>query len=139
VRQTDFSNEEAVGFLADRLSRIGIEAKLVKLGAQEGDAVIIGKEDNAVVFDFKPSVEAGAEMLGRRGEDERLREERPSATRRRDIQEQMPDRSETETRADVARRIDRSKVAPKTITSSGIGPMSYEIGSKDDPDRDEDE
>ncbi|WP_107767847.1 GTPase ObgE [Nocardioides terrigena] len=136
VRQTDFSNEEAVGFLADRLNRLGIEDKLVKLGAQEGDAVIIGHEDNAVVFDFKPSVEAGAEMLGRRGEDERLREERPSATRRRDIQEQMPERSETETRADVARRIDRTKTAPQTVTSSGIGPMSYEIGSADDPDWD---
>jgi GTP-binding protein len=35
----------------------------------------------------------------------------------------MPERSETETRADVARRIDR------------VGPMSYEIGSDDDPDR----
>ncbi|QIK77072.1 GTPase ObgE [Nocardioides piscis] len=140
VRQTDFSNEEAVGFLADRLNRIGIEDRLVKLGAQEGDAVIIGQEGNAVVFDFKPSVEAGAEMLGRRGEDERLREERPSATRRRDIQEQMPERSENETRADVARRIDRSgKAAPKQTNSSGIGPMSYEIGSKDDPDRDGEE
>ncbi len=139
VRQTDFSNEEAVGFLADRLNRIGIEDRLVKLGAHEGDAVIIGHEDDAVVFDFKPSVEAGAEMLGRRGEDERLREERPAATRRRDIQEQMPERSETETRADVARRIDRTKAAPTTVTSSGIGPMSYEIGSKDDPDRADDE
>jgi GTPase len=137
VRQTDFSNEEAVGFLADRLNRLGVEDRLVKLGAEEGDAVIIGPEDNAVVFDFKPSVEAGAEMLGRRGEDERLREERPSATRRRDIQEQMPERAETETRADVARRIDRSgKAAPKQVTSSGIGPMSYEIGTSDDPDWD---
>jgi GTPase len=137
VRQTDFSNEEAVGFLADRLNRLGVEERLVKLGAQEGDAVIIGPEDNAVVFDFKPSIEAGAEMLGRRGEDERLREERPSATRRRDIQEQMPDRAETETRADVARRVDRSgKGASGTITSSGVGPMSYEIGSADDPDWD---
>ena len=113
VRQTDFSNEEAVGFLADRLNRLGIEDKLVKLGALEGDTVLIGHPDNAVVFDFKPSVEAGAEMLGRRGEDERLREERPAATRRRDIQEQMPERSETETRADVARRIDRTKAAPQ--------------------------
>lgn len=139
VRQTDFGNEEAVGFLADRLNRIGIEDKLITLGAQEGDTVLIGHPDNAVVFDFKPSVETGAEMLGRRGEDERLREERPAATRRKDIQEQMPDRSETETRADVARRIDRSKVAPKTVTSSGIGPMSYEIGTKDDPDWDGDE
>lgn len=137
VRQTDFGNEEAVGFLADRLSRIGIEDRLLKLGAQENDPVLIGPEDNAVVFDFKPSVETGAEMLGRRGEDERLREERPAATRRKDIQEQMPERAEAETRADVARRIDRSKsAAPKVVNSSGIGPMAYEIGSKDDPDWD---
>ena len=37
----------------------------------------------------------------------------------------MPERSETETRADVARRLDK----PETY-----GPMSYEIGSADDPD-----
>ena len=42
VRQTDFSNDEAVGFLADRLNRLGIEEKLVELGAVEGDAVLIG-------------------------------------------------------------------------------------------------
>ena len=30
VAQTDFANDEAVGFLADRLARIGIEAKLVE-------------------------------------------------------------------------------------------------------------
>jgi GTP-binding protein len=136
VRQTDFSNEEAVGFLADRLNRLGVEAKLVELGAEEGDAVLIGHPDNAVVFDFKPSIEAGAEMLGRRGEDERLREERPSSTRRRDIDQGMETKEEHEARADVARRIDRTKVAPKTVTSSGIGPMAYEIGSKDDPDWD---
>src|SRR3954449_7795786 len=42
VRQTDFSNDEAVGFLADRLNRLGVEARLVRLGAQEGDTVLIG-------------------------------------------------------------------------------------------------
>ena len=42
VRQTDFSNDEAVGFLADRLNRLGVEARLVALGAVEGDAVLIG-------------------------------------------------------------------------------------------------
>ena len=77
VRQTDFSNEEAVGFLADRLNRLGVEVKLAQMGAEEGDTVLIGADDNSVVFDFKPSVEAGAEMLGRRGEDERLREAPP--------------------------------------------------------------
>src|SRR6476661_10826954 len=36
VRQTDFSNDEAVGFLADRLNRLGVETRLLELGAQEG-------------------------------------------------------------------------------------------------------
>ncbi|CAM3548052.1 GTPase ObgE [Nocardioides zeicaulis] len=139
VRQTDFSNEEAVGFLADRLNRLGVELKLAKMGAQEGDTVIIGPESNAVVFDFKPSIEAGAEMLGRRGEDERLREERPARGRRRDIAEGMESKAEEEARADVARRLDaeRQKKGPnRSSGSSGVGPMAYEIGTKDDPDWD---
>jgi GTPase len=77
VRQTDFSNDEAVGFLADRLNRLGVEARLLELGATAGDDVIIGGSadgigDDAVVFDFDPQIVAGAEMLGRRGEDQRL-------------------------------------------------------------------
>ncbi len=72
VRQTDFSNDEAVGFLADRLNRLGVEARLLELGATAGDDVLIGDEDDAVVFDFDPQITAGAEILGRRGEDERL-------------------------------------------------------------------
>jgi GTPase len=77
VRQTDFSNDEAVGFLADRLNRLGVEARLLELGATAGDDVIIGGSadgtgDDAVVFDFDPQIAAGAEMLGRRGEDQRL-------------------------------------------------------------------
>ena len=109
MRQTDFSNDEAVGFLADRLNRLGIERTLVQLGAVEGDTVLIGHPDNAVVFDFKPGIDAGAEMLGRRGEDQRFDEQRPAVGRRRAIQEAMPERAETETRADVARRIDRRR------------------------------
>ncbi len=72
IRQTDFSNDEAVGFLSDRLNRLGVEQKLVELGAVEGDPVLIGHPDNAVVFDFKPGIDAGAQMLGRRGEDQRF-------------------------------------------------------------------
>jgi len=124
VRQTDFSNDEAVGFLADRLNRLGVEDRLVKLGAEEGDTVLIGHPDNSVVFDFKPGIEAGAEMLGRRGEDQRFDESRPARQRRREIEELMGDRAENETRADVARRLDRP----------GFGPQAYEIGSADDPD-----
>jgi GTP-binding protein len=72
VRQTDFANDEAVGFLADRLNRLGVEDELLKLGASAGDDVVIGDEDNAVVFDFDPQITAGAEVLGRRGEDLRI-------------------------------------------------------------------
>jgi GTP-binding protein len=86
VRQTDFSNDEAVGYLADRLNRLGVEDELVKAGAKSGDGVAIGPEDEAVVFDWEPSLAAGAEMLGRRGEDHRFDAPRPAASRRRDRQ-----------------------------------------------------
>ena len=112
VRQTDFANEEAVGFLADRLNRLGVEDQLLAAGAVEGDAVLIGESDNAVVFDFRPMVETGAELLGRRGEDARFADPRPSARRRQEIDEAMAERLEGETRADVARRRDRSRDRP---------------------------
>ena len=86
VRQTDFNNDEAVGYLADRLNRLGVEEELMKTGARTGDGVAIGPEENAVVFDWEPTVMAGAEMLGRRGEDHRFEAPRPAAQRRRDRQ-----------------------------------------------------
>ncbi len=91
VRQTDFSNDEAVGYLADRLNRLGVEDKLMKAGARAGDGVAIGPEENAVVFDWEPTVMAGAEMLGRRGEDHRLDVPRPAAQRRRDREAERDD------------------------------------------------
>lgn len=84
VRQTDFTNDEAVGYLADRFARLGIEAELIELGAVPGDAVAIGAGDDPVVFDFAPQIEAGAELLARRGQDERLEQVRPSVQRRRE-------------------------------------------------------
>ncbi|MFD7645355.1 GTPase ObgE [Kitasatospora sp. NPDC059795] len=86
VRQTDFANDEAVGYLADRLARLGIEQELWKVGAKEGDTVVIGPEENAVVFDWEPTMAAGAEMLGRRGEDHRFETQRPAVDRRREKQ-----------------------------------------------------
>lgn len=70
VNQTDFTNDEAVGYLADRLNRLGVEDELLKRGAQVGDDVVIGD----VVFDFQPQVGAGAELLGPRGADLRMSE-----------------------------------------------------------------
>jgi GTP-binding protein len=71
VRQTDFSNDEAVGYLADRLEKLGIEEALAKAGAQAGAEVLIGPEDNAVVFDWDPTVNMGA-RVGPRGTDSRV-------------------------------------------------------------------
>src|SRR5581483_11491447 len=91
VRQTDFNNDEAVGYLADRLNRLGVEEELMKAGARAGDGVAIGGEEDAVVFDWEPSMAAGAEMLGRRGEDHRFEAPRPAAQRRRDRQAERDD------------------------------------------------
>ena len=74
VRQTDFSNDEAVGYLADRLARLGVEAALLEAGATAGCEVRIGSQDNSVVFDWEPTIEAGGSstISSRRGFDERL-------------------------------------------------------------------
>jgi GTP-binding protein len=37
VQQTNFANEEAVSYLADRLARMGVEDELISLGAVPGD------------------------------------------------------------------------------------------------------
>jgi GTP-binding protein len=69
VRQTDFSNDEAVGYLADRLARLGVEEALAKAGAEAGAEVLIGEPDDAVVFDWEP---AASMASGPDGHDRRL-------------------------------------------------------------------
>ncbi|MFG1659280.1 GTPase ObgE [Micromonospora chersina] len=69
VKQTNFDNDEAVGFLADRLARLGVEEKLAKAGAQAGDLVRIGDRE----FDWQPTLYAGVDFVpGNRGTDVRL-------------------------------------------------------------------
>jgi GTP-binding protein len=74
VRQTDFVNDEAVGYLADRLARLGVEEALAEAGARPGDMVTIGVH----TFDWEPSTPAGVAALGgapqsgNRGTDPRL-------------------------------------------------------------------
>ncbi|SDY07665.1 GTP-binding protein [Modestobacter sp. DSM 44400] len=74
VRQTDFTNDEAVGYLADRLNRLGVEEQLAKVGAVPGDAITVGD----VTFDWEPTLPAGilsieeTAGLGGRGTDTRL-------------------------------------------------------------------
>lgn len=70
VRQTQFDNDEAVGYLADRLARLGVEQQLAKLGAMPGATVTIGD----FVFDFEPTSGMADDEYQptRRGTDERL-------------------------------------------------------------------
>lgn len=68
VRQTDFANDEAVGYLADRLARLGVEEALSKAGAQPGAEVTIGD----VTFDWAPTGVPAEDVLGPRGTDYRL-------------------------------------------------------------------
>ncbi|HYQ66689.1 GTPase ObgE [Actinophytocola sp.] len=69
VRQTAFDNDEAVGYLGDRLARLGVEEVLAKRGAKPGCPVTIG----GVTFDWEPSTPAGIDMvMHERGADPRL-------------------------------------------------------------------
>jgi len=70
VRQTQFDNDEAVGYLADRLARLGVEDELAAQGARPGATVTIGE----FVFDFQPTGGMADEHYQptRRGQDERL-------------------------------------------------------------------
>lgn len=72
VEQTDFTNDEAVGYLADRLQKLGIEDALVKAGATAGSTVVIGP-GSGVVFDWEPTITSAAEVqMGSRGTDLRV-------------------------------------------------------------------
>lgn len=69
IAQTAFDNDEAVGYLGDRLARLGVEDELLKKGARAGCAVTIGD----VTFDWEPQTPAGVDMqMSGRGTDIRL-------------------------------------------------------------------
>jgi GTP-binding protein len=78
VRQTQFDNDEAVGYLADRLARLGVEQQLAKLGAMPGATVTSG--DYVFVFEPTAGMADEAYLPTRRGADERLEDvSRPNA------------------------------------------------------------
>jgi GTP-binding protein len=81
IGQTNFDNDEAVGYLGDRLARLGVEEELLRLGAQPGCAVTIGD----MTFDWEPQTPAGHQAaLSGRGTDARLeRSERVGAAERK--------------------------------------------------------
>ncbi|MFT3714873.1 MAG: GTPase ObgE [Gordonia sp. (in: high G+C Gram-positive bacteria)] len=94
IRQTQFDNDEAVGYLADRLNRLGVEDALVKKGARPGAAVTIGD----VTFDWEPSTPMGDEVpLTGRGTDIRLeRNDRIGAAERKEARRLRRTRAEDE-------------------------------------------
>ncbi|WP_407344079.1 GTPase ObgE [Pengzhenrongella phosphoraccumulans] len=97
VRQTQFSNDEAVGYLADRLARLGVEESLFAAGAVAGDEVVIGSGPAAVVFDWEPTLLTGSELLGGpRGSDLRLEQHaRPTRLdKRKEYKDRMDAKAE---------------------------------------------
>lgn len=103
VEQTDFANDEAVGYLADRLQKLGVEDALVKAGATAGSTVVIGP-GSGVVFDWEPTVTSAAEVqLGARGTDLRVEQNgrRTNKERRTEYHERMD--AKTEARAELER------------------------------------
>jgi GTP-binding protein len=103
VAQTDFTNDEAVGFLADRLAKLGVEDQLVRAGAIAGSTVVIGP-GHGVVFDWEPTLTSTAELMtAPRGTDTRLDENRRAtrAERKADYFERMD--AKAEARAELLR------------------------------------
>ncbi|MDQ3579219.1 MAG: GTPase ObgE, partial [Actinomycetota bacterium] len=97
VRQTDFNNTEAVGYLGDRLARLGVEEALARAGARPGCPVTIGP----ISFDWEPSTPAGiAITMHGRGSDPRLdQSERIGAIERKaaKIARRVGDRNDSNT------------------------------------------
>jgi len=85
VQQTDFTNEEAIGYLADRLAKLGVEDGLFKAGAVAGSTVVIGG-DGGMVFDWEPTLTSTAELItSARGTDARIgATSRPTRNERRE-------------------------------------------------------
>jgi GTP-binding protein len=94
VAQTDFDNDEAVGYLGDRLARLGVEEDLLRRGASAGCAVTIGD----MTFDWEPQTPAGVDVtLSGRGTDIRVeRNERIGAAERREAKRQRREHPDEE-------------------------------------------
>ncbi len=83
VQQTDFQNEEAIGYLADRLDKLGIEDALLRAGAQPGSPVVIGPGEG-MIFDWEPAMSSAAEIMSApRGTDPRLLKDNRRTTAQR--------------------------------------------------------
>lgn len=106
VQQTDFANDEAVGYLADRLQKIGIDDALVKAGATAGSTVVIGP-GGGVVFDWEPTITSAAEVqMGARGSDRRIdqSDRRTNVERRSEYHDRMDAKARARAELDHERK-----------------------------------
>ncbi|TYL50856.1 GTPase ObgE [Agromyces mariniharenae] len=129
VAQTDFTNDEAVGYLADRLARLGVEDELVRAGAIAGSTVVIGA-GSGVVFDWEPTLTSTAELItAPRGTDVRLDDNRRAtrAERRSEYHERMD--AKAEARAELQREREAGLWA-EDMDDDAIGPA--DPGTEDD-------
>jgi GTP-binding protein len=109
VQQTDFQNEEAVGYLGDRLEKLGVEDELFRAGATPGATVVIGEGDG-IVFDWEPSISSNAELMtAPRGTDPRLlRDTRRTTSERRERYHDMMD-----AKADARAELEAERIADR--------------------------
>lgn len=94
VAQTDFTNDEAVGYLADRLARLGVEDDLLRKGAKPGCDVTIGD----MTFEWQPQTPAGVDVTpSGRGTDSRVeRSDRIGAAERKEMRRQRREHGDDE-------------------------------------------
>ncbi len=114
VQQTDFQNDEAVGYLADRLAKLGVEEELFEAGARAGSTVVIGPGEG-VVFDWEPTLTSVSELItAPRGADLRIgaSDRRTTGQRRDSYKERMDAKS-------AAREdLERERVAERALRES---------------------
>jgi GTP-binding protein len=129
IRQTDFTNDEAVGYLADRLNRLGVEDKLARLGAEPGDPITIG----GVTFDWEPSTPAGvAVRMSGRGTDNRLENnDRIGAAERKEARRVRRDGVDEDDFVDAADRDSIGRDSTESDATSGDTKVDQELVERD--------
>jgi GTP-binding protein len=109
VAQTDFTNDEAVGYLADRLAKLGVEDALFEAGAVPGSTVVIGPGDG-VVFDWEPTLMSTAELItAPRGSDARFNE----SGRRTTEERRVSYRDRMDAKAAARAQLDAERIAER--------------------------
>ena len=122
IGQTNFDNDEAVGYLGDRLARLGVEDALRKQGAKSGCAVTIGD----MTFDWEPQTPAGVDVIQTgRGTDVRLEQnERIGADERKEARRQRREHEDER----VSQYRDAVRAARSVVVKIGTTALTTKSG-----------